>query len=148
MLSDYTYLFNFFTTWSLIMVFFHKYLYKYVNLMFITFITLIIGLYLSFVNPRRFVWYFDKVRYEYTGLQKFIIVDMIFHLLVFYYIYSHYANYYINISIFDFKTIIALCILILYIFTHDTKKLYGIDKYEGTGIFTISIMLYVMLFLR
>lgn len=146
MLSDYTYLFKFFTTWSLIMVLCNRYLYKYVNLMFITFVTLIIGLYLSFINPRRFVWYFDKVRYEYTGLQKFIIVDMIFHLLVFYYIYHLYGKYYMKKSIFDYKTIIALCILIIYIFTHDIKKLYGIDKYEGAGVFIISIMLYVMLF--
>ena len=148
MLSNYTYLFKFFTTWSLIMVMFHKYLYKYVNLLLITFITLVIGLYLSFINPRRFVWYFDKVRYEYTGLQKFIIVDMIFHLLVFYYIYSLYGKYYTSKTFFNSKTFIALSIYLIYILTHDIKKLYGINKYEGACIFVVSLILYVMLFMR
>lgn len=144
-LDKYFYVLKFFTTWTLILTILHVYTSKYVNLLLLTFITSIIGLYFSFIKPRKFVLYFEGVRYEYTGLQKFIIVDMIFHLLVFYLIYSMYKNRY---KLNDSQTLNALLLLLIYSTFTDFKKLYGVEMKELFFVFIIAILLYYLIFHR
>ena len=145
-LQNYLYAFKFFTTWSLILAILHKYTRTYVNLVFITFITAIMGLYLSFIKPRKFVFYFDNERYVYTGLEKFIIVDMIFHLLVFYLIYSRYGKYYK--TMFDMKTLNVVLLMLLYASVANLKKLYGVGLGEQVFVFIIACLLYYLIFQR
>ena len=145
-LENYLYAFKFFTTWSLILALLHIYTREYVNLLFITFVTAIIGLYLSFIKPRKFVFYFETQRYVYTGLQKFIIVDMIFHILVFYLIYSRYGKYYKSVT--DSKTVNAVLIMLLYASVTNLKKLYGVGLSELLFVFVIACLLYYLIFQR
>ena len=123
--KQYLYAFKFFTTWVLILAIFHRHVYKNINLLYLSFITLVVGLYLSFINPRRFVFYFENVRYEYTGLQKFIIVDIIFHILVFALIAERYGLYYKSKG-FDNGFLWALAILGIYLCFYDPRRVYGI----------------------
>ena len=142
----YLYAFKFFTTWVLILIIFHKYIHNYINLLYLSFITLICGLYLSFINPRKFVFYFDGKKYIYNGIEKFIIVDMFFHILVFYFVYTHYNIYY-RTSGYDVKLIWALLIILLYVIFTNIKKIYGISFWEMGLVFVIANILYYLIFM-
>lgn len=139
------YVFNFFTTWMVIFVIFHRYVYKHINLLYLSFITLICGLYFSFVNPRKFVIYIDNVRYEYNGVQKFIIVDMFFHVSVFAYIYCMYSSYYKNVI--DSKLLLSVIILMLYLFLVNVKKTYGLHVGEICVVVFVANLLYFLLYM-
>jgi hypothetical protein len=142
--KNYLYALRFFTFWMVFLIVFHHYTYKYVNLLYLSYVTLICGLYLSFINPRRFVFYFEGVRYEYTGVQKFIIVDLIFHILVFYFVYRRYASYYT--SNYDMRLLVSFIIVIIYALFNNIKKIYGISFIELFSVFCISTILYFILF--
>lgn len=144
-LDKYFYGLKFFTTWTLILAVLHRYTMDYVDLIFLTFVTAIIGMYFSFIKPRKFVFYFDGIRYEYTGVQKFIIVDMIFHLLIFFLIYNAYKNYYHKM---DFRTFNAILLMIIYATFTNFKKLYGVELNEIIFVFIIAVLLYYLIFHR
>lgn len=139
------YVFNFFTTWMIIFVIFHKYVYRHINLLYLSFITLVCGLYFSFINPRRFVLYIDNVRYEYNGIQKFIIVDLFFHILVFTYIYCMYSTYYR--CVWDRKMFLSLIILMLYLSLVNIKRTYGVNLGEILIVVFVANLMYFMLYI-
>lgn len=143
--KTFLYVFKFFTTWCVLLALFHPYTHPYVNLLLLTFVTLIVGLYLSFVNPRRFVFYFGNARYEYTGLEKFIIVDMFFHVAVFYWIWKRYRGYYLEDANTG-PTWVALFLLGTYCLLHPLQKIYGIPEREVLLVGCMSLVLYVLLF--
>lgn len=142
--KNYLYAFRFFTCWMIIMIIFHHYTHKYINLLYLSLVTMIGGLYLSFINPRKFIFYFEGVRYEYTGIQKFIIVDLIFHILAFYFIYCRYSKYYTNM--FDMKFLISCIILFIYMLSYNIRKVYGISLMELFSVCIISTIIYFILF--
>lgn len=143
--SLYFYSFKFFTTWVLVMALFHKYVFDKVNLLFLSWMTCIVGLYFSFINPRKFVFYFEGLKYEYTGLEKFIIVDILFHVLVLIAIYQYYGAYYKSIGLGNSQTLIALVIMMIYLAMFDVKKIYGVSYYEMTAMVVVAGILYVLI---
>lgn len=124
--KTYTYALCFFTTWVLILVLTHGYSHQYFDLPYLTFTTMFVGLYLSFVNPRKFVFYFEDQKYTYTGLEKFIIVDMFFHILVFFYICSKYRSH----SMLSSQMLNSMLLLLIYTVIMNLEKIYGISFYE------------------
>lgn len=141
------YALRFFTTWLLILVIFHKYVHPYVNLLLLAFVTATIGLYFSFINPRRFVFYMQGERYEYTGLEKFIIVDMFFHLLVLYFVWSMYGPYYMSQDTWTYHgTWAAFGLLALYALITNIKRIYGVSFIETISVFIIALIAYTLLF--
>jgi hypothetical protein len=107
---------------------------------------MIIGLYLSFINPRKFVFYLDNTRYQYTGAEKFIIVDIFFHILVFVFICNRYAGYYTDMNITDMKNIYAVLLIIGYVSITNIKKVYGVAFIELLYVFIAANILYILLF--
>lgn len=143
--KQYLYAFKFFTTWVFILAICHRYLHQYVNLLYLSFITMIVGFYLSFINPRRFVFYFENERYEYTGIQKFIIVDMIFHILVFTLLAEKYGSFYNGGGI-DSRLCVALLVICIYIYMYDPQRVYGITMIEIYTIFFVANILYFLVY--
>jgi len=143
--SLYFYAFKFFTTWMVIMALLHNLLFDKVNLLLLAWITCIVGLYLSFINPRKFVFYFEGKRYVYTGLQKFIIVDSIAHVIVLYAMYYLYRNYYKSIGYLNTPTIAAIAILMVYLLITNIRKVYGISAHEVVAMAVIAGILYVLI---
>lgn len=144
--SLYLYAFKFFTTWVLVMCLLHHIVFDKVNLLLLSWITCIVGLYLSFINPRKFVFYFEGKRYEYTGLEKFFIVDSMFHILVLYFIITHYGAYYSSLNLFSKQNVIAISILLIYLYVTNIKKVYGISVIEVASVSIVAGILYVMIF--
>lgn len=144
---EYLYAFKFFTTWMVVMCLFHKQLHMHIHLLYLAFIVCLMGLYMSFVNPRKFVFYFEGERYVYTGFQKFVIVDMFFHVAVLYAIATMYTGFYgdgrrstrgmyIN----------AFLLLIIYACITNTKAVYGVPFYEMTAVFVIANIAYYIFY--
>lgn len=144
-LHRYTSFALFFTTWNVILVILHKYTSAWFDLMYLSFITLAIGSYLSFINPRRFVFRFGDKKYTFKGLEKFLTVDMIFHIGVFCYVYYLYNTHYI-IKSNDVQLFASVMLIAIYIAIVDIKRVYGINFIEIFTIFCTSHILYYTLF--
>lgn len=149
MVYDYLQIFMFFTTWNVLLVIFNNITYKHINLLYTSFITLFIGLYLSFINPRRFIFKFGKKKYKFVSWEKFIAVDIVFHIFIFLYIYYKYYNSYYSLldkCAEDEILIISICILFTYIICINVQKVYGITLLEFLIIFCIVNIIYFILF--
>jgi len=94
-----------------------------------------VGLYLSFINPKKFVFYFEDEKYVYTGLEKFIIVDMFFHVAVFAFIWTKYAGYYMEKNATPWLG--TLSILAVYAALVPLDKVYGITYEEMISLFIV-----------
>ena len=133
------YVLQFFTTWSCIFAIMHTYMHSWIDLKFLTFVVMIVGLYFSFINPRKFV--LNLSAHEtivFTGMQKFIVVDMIFHIGVFLYISQLYAK-----QPFDHGRFFMACLfLLLYISIVNTRRVYGISFEEILYVFIVACIVF------
>lgn len=99
------------TSWVVILVIFHKYTYKHMDLLYLTFLCFIIGSYISFVKPGYFIVLDnDNTEIKFQGFHKFIIVDLALHFIFLMFVYSWYYNYYINPK--KFKLILSSILLV------------------------------------
>jgi len=148
MLLDYFHILYFFTTWNVLLILFNKFVFKYIHLLYTSFITLFIGLYLSFINPRRFIFRFGPKKYIFTSWEKFIAVDIVFHIFAFIYIYFKYFGYYSSLDNCNEDKILIISILILfsYIISINVNRVYGISLLEFVILFSIANLLYFIIF--
>ena len=106
---------------------------------------MISGLYISFINPRKYVFTLFNESYELSGIDRFFVVDNLFHIGIFLFVYSVYKNYYTPYSL-NYQFWLVLVLFISYIIVVDTKKLYGISRYEQVAVGVVTILVYMMLF--
>lgn len=145
-LKGYLYLLMFFTTWNIILTLFHRRLYKIINLEYISFITLWCGLYMSFVNPRRYYYYLEDKEYVFEGLERFVVIDVCMHILVFAFIFHMYHEFYCEagweggMSI----LIIAIAIIGVYILLVNIEKVYRLPFKELFLVWLLGTLLYVL----
>ena len=68
----------FLTFWMIILVVFHQYTYKYIDLLYLTFICLILGSYISFINPGKYIYKSGEKEeiIEFNGFHRIIIIDI------------------------------------------------------------------------
>ncbi len=136
-------LYKFFTLWVVLLVLFNKYTYKYVNLEYLTFITLIVGLYLSYINPKFYRFKILDKWYEIRKTcEKFFLVDLLFHILTFYFVYKTYHNEYIK---YDKRTFSSLLLILVYYLLIDINKVYNISAKELIGVFMIVNIIYLII---
>lgn len=132
-----------FTFWVIILCIFDEYTHKYVNLLYLTFVTLVIGMYISYVHPRYFHYPIDNDVIKFEGFTKFYIIDLFSHIIPFIYIVYKYKSYYSSISLADMP--FTFLILIMYYILLNTETIYGINKQELVLLFVGSTMLYFLL---
>lgn len=132
-----------FTFWVIVLCIFDEYTHKYVNLLYLTFITLIIGLYISYVHPRYFRYPIDDETIRFEGFTKFYIIDLFSHIVPFIYILFKYKSYYASTSLIDMP--FTFLILSMYYILLNTETIYGISKQEVLILFIGSTMLYFLL---
>jgi hypothetical protein len=141
----YFYVLLFFTAWNVLLVLLHKYTHQTFDLLYLSYMTLMIGLYLSFVNPKRFVFRFGDRKYNFQGAQKFLVVDLVFHILVFLFVYYMYFDYYHNKDC-DGALLNSVALIVLYVCAINTQKVYGITFLEFIIVFSATNLLYFILF--
>lgn len=116
---------KFFTTWMAIMAIFHKQINKYISLSFLAFVVMVAGLYLSYINPGKFVVYDVDKRVEITGGYKFL-GDIVFHIGVFLFIYFNYGIE----PIWDLRVLSGIILLFIYSLIIDINKVYEIKYFN------------------
>lgn len=143
--NKFTNIYLFFTFWLIILTLFHKYVYKYINLLYLSFLTLIIGSYMSYINPREFKFILFNESYKLESGDKLIIIDLFAHLLIFVYIYSLYYKYYTPFRV-DIPLLLSILVLLIYTFLINIKNLYNANYYELFSIGVIGNLLYLIIF--
>lgn len=129
------YIFKFFTTWSLILTLAHAYTGRFLNIVYMSYLVAFMGLYFSFVNPKKFVVYSDDgERIVFNGLQKFIFIDVLFHISICIFAFHVFGrkrgnmNGYMCVALF----------MLLYATLVDVRKVYGVAFNEMAVVFVIA----------
>lgn len=142
----YLYILLFFTTWNVLFVILHKYTHTKINLLYLSFITLIGGLYISFINPRKFVYRVGDEKYIFDGISKFLVIDVPFHIAIFLWIYCMYYSYYKNGGEEKENLFISFLIFVLYVSIVNIKRVYGISFIEFLLVFAVAHLVYFAIF--
>ena len=95
-------------------------IYTYLSLMTVT-----VGMYFSFINPRKFVYYLDNEKYTFTGIEKFILIDLFLHIAVLGYVLAKYCKFYNKGTLQPFVNSVLL--LGLYLIVILFQKTYGVS---------------------
>ena len=135
------YILMFFTTWNFMLVLFHQYTHNYVNLIYLSLITVTIGLYFSFINPRKFVYYLDNEKYTFTGIEKFILIDLFLHIAVLGFVLAKYNKFYNKATLQPFVNSVLL--LILYLIIIPFKRTYGVSFEEIAPVGICVTLVYI-----
>ncbi len=131
------------TFWVFLLVVFHKISSKIFSLSFLTFMVMFIGLYISYINPRKFYLQYDKYNtIIITGYTKFVI-DIYFHISIFFFIYFNYG---IEPFFNNWKTIPSILLVILYILIFCPAKIYHLPQKEILIVSFVSLLSYLLLF--
>lgn len=132
----------FFTLWVLILVLFHKWSHKYIDLIYLTFVVMISGLYISTIHPRQYnFWLFDE-RYTLKSWDRFIIADMFFHIGAFIFIASVYKSKFRP----NQKFFSAVALICLYSLIINPKDIYNLRTFELLSVILVATLLYVLLY--
>lgn len=132
-----TNLFDFFTTYLLLLVIFNKYTAKHIDLFFLTIITLFMGIFISYYHPKYYHFVFNNHEYNMSGYRRWI-VDAI-HIALFIYTSLYVANTTNQYTITN-----SILILIVYLFLFDIEKVYRVNKQDLIVIGLIIIILYII----
>jgi hypothetical protein len=131
----------FFTVWNIIFLIFHKFTSSNFDLLYMSFITMLIGLYLSYVNPRFFAMKINGKKYVVDKWYSKLPIDIL-HILIFLvtlYLYGDKAGS-------DMKLLNTILLFILYISMFNGAKIYSVKTEEFMILFSVVTLLYFTLF--
>lgn len=138
---------TFFTFWVLILVILQKYTKHYIDLLYISFITLVIGMYLSYIHPQYFKFTLFDETFKLTSLHKLVIVDCFIHILCFLYVWLYLKNNFLPFSA-DYRFYTSLILIAIYMLTINIRNVYNVGVFELFCVFIIANMLYVIIFVK
>jgi len=131
----------FFTLWVFILVVFHKYTKKIFSLPFLTFIIMFMGFYISYINPRKYYIDYNGTQIIIDGYKK-IILDFLFHIVPFFFIYFKYG---IEPVFNNIKIIPSILLIILYNLSYCPDKIYHLPKHEIAVVSLLSLVSYILI---
>jgi len=129
----------YFTLINIILVIFHRYTYRYYNLLLSSIIISAISLIMVYVNPKS-LNIFNV--YTLKGW-KLKWVDLIFHHGVTLFVLLMYGEYYKNHP-FGYSTAITLLTLLLYASLMNPYKIYKIEKWFLIFAILLSVVIYLL----
>lgn len=108
---------KFFTLYVILLLVFHKHTAKYVDLLLLSVIVFVIGCYLSFVEPKKYVFYiFNKELEISNGLRLALVDTTHLAMLIFALVITQRLEVY--------QVLMSLLILIMYTSLVDMRKVY------------------------
>jgi hypothetical protein len=123
---------RFFTAWSLILVALHPLTHAHVNLLFVSWCTMALGAYMTYVSPRFYDVRIGDRRFTIRGWDA-VFVDFAFHVLPFVCVWFMYLNYYTSCDNFVRTLPLTLAIMLLYRISRSPVKTYVIRQRVATG---------------
>lgn len=140
---------KFLTTWCLIFIAFHHLVYKHIDILFLSAIVCIIGLYASHVKPKRFVLKLTNQTIYVEGLFKLLTADLL-HVAMFAFAVKYYGKYYLQCSNQWLPLTNTIMLIWLYLLIIQPDQLYEINEKDIAIVFAVATTLYlsVMILLR
>lgn len=127
-------MYTFFTTWVLILVVFQNITHHYFDLLYLSFLTLCMGSYISFIDPKKYEFEWFGKKYVLDGYHK-TIVDII-HVCLFIFCILHYSPD-CHMKLFN-----SILLILIYFLVMDAEKVYGVSVFKLFIIFVVSNLLY------
>jgi hypothetical protein len=129
-------LYKFFTSWLVLMTAFEHVFAPHIDLFFLACVVFAAGMYLSFVTPRQYAFYWGGKRYVVSGWTRFLVVDAIHVALLIRLFPRRHSN---------LKGFLHACILLfLYFMTVDIESVYMADKTTlGTIVFITTYIYFI-----
>ena len=128
---------SFFTFWVAILCIFYDHTNKYIDLTFLSIIVLVIGSYISFVNPRKYTLIIQDQEYLFNGLYRFISIDIL-HIMLFLLIVNRYQRP----TIMTFVN--AMVLTLSYFILFDVETIYKTSKNIVILLFSLITIIYTV----
>lgn len=129
-----------FTTWNVLLLLFHKQLYSKIHLIYLTYVTCVVGSYFSFYRPGYFDIQWNGGEHRLIGWKKLLFADSV-HIIPFIFVYCLYNRYYTQNSNY-LQYINALVLLLIYTVIMKVQKIYGVSFIEAFAVFIVSSILF------
>jgi hypothetical protein len=133
---------RFFTAWCLVIVIFHKQLYKHVDILFLTAVVFVVGSYASHIYPKKFILRLTNQNIYLEGLQKFFFVDVI-HIGMFVIAIKYYSKYYLTNKTHWVPLTNAVMIMWAYLLIIQPETVYNIRSSDFALVMSVAILLYL-----
>lgn len=136
---------QFYTTWNIILVLFHKWTHKYVDLLLSSTLVMVVGWGVVHLNS---TYTIRDIHGDALVIRKDPIImclDILSHTLPFLFVYSMYSNYYKNSKFGVYQAIAAFMITIAYLLTHEVTRIYGLTPLAMTCLLCIGFLFYIWL---
>lgn len=127
---------KFFTLYVIILLVFHKHTSKYVDLLLLSVIVFIIGCYLSFIEPKKYVFYVFNNEYEISNGLRLALVDTT-HLVML--IFALVITQRLEVH----QVLASLLILIVYTSLVDIRRVYLISPVKMMILGMITCVAYL-----
>lgn len=136
---------TFFTFWVAVLLLFHRHTHRYIDLLLLTFVTMFCGLYLSLISPRKYSFVLFDQTYVLSGIDRFFVVDIVFHIIAFVLVYSAYGRCYSPTSL-DNRFMLALLMIAVYPLCVNGETVYMSSKRELCAVMVLGVLAYTLLF--
>lgn len=143
-LSDVPIILQFLTTWCLLLLLVHSYVYMYIDILLVSTIVFVAGYYISHVHPRRFTLKYTKDTIVVDGWFKTLTADVL-HMFVFVWALFWYGRYYVHNPHILQTSIGAVSLLTIYYITNNPSKLYGVSEREVVMLFATTVVCYMLI---
>ena len=130
----------FFTVWNALIVIFHKYLYQSIHLIYLTYITCILGTYLAYYNPKHFDFLWQGKKYRVEGWTRVLVADTA-HYIPFVFVYCLYHQYY-ETKFDSLQLVNAIILLLIYAVLLNINRVYSVSFKELFIVFLIASCLF------
>lgn len=141
-----SYVMSYLTTWSFILVVFHKWTHPYIHLLFLTTVVWLGGMWVVYRDPQRFVLNFEQGQYAICAPFLYVI-DAVFHWLPFVFVAYTYGSYYTTTCSSRHSWCLWNTVLLLVLYMHvvHTQRQYH-TKVKSEVVFTGAFMAMSMVF--
>lgn len=134
------FVFEFFTWWVLALLAAHRVVAPYVDLVFLSFVMLVVGSYVSFVSRHTYVWkaYPGGPSHTLSGWRRFWVVDVSIHAAA-----MAFAIAFCRYPLSPCSIANAAAIMILYGASHAPEEIYGTTMREISTVFLAACVTYL-----
>jgi hypothetical protein len=130
-------LYKFFTGWLVLVAVFKHIFEPHIDLFFLACVVFAVGLYISFVTPRKYAFRFLGKQYVVSGWARFFVVDAI-HIALLVRLFPQRG--------FSMTRFLNACILLfIYYVSVDIESIYMADKTTLTTIVVVTMYLYFVI---
>ncbi len=140
-LNNYFYVLKYLTLWIAMLVIFHKYTSQIFNLLFLTMLILIGGVYISFVSPKYYLFRFSNHLLKVDKLMERCFIEFFVHFLMLLFIIM---NQYKIHQLFSVQTLNSILFTITYLLIVDVKTVYNIQNIDIINILMFFVVSYVL----